>query len=139
MASPLTRRDFIKISFTAGGALLLDPTSQVAAVIDMAAKKANWDGPLPNGQGRGIACQVYHQSAVAMVAEVSVDRRAALKVNRVVTAIDCGRVVHPDMVAQQMEGSIAFGLTTLLKGAITFDKGARAARELRLLSAFADE
>ncbi len=37
---------------------LLDPTSQVAAVIDMAAKKANWDGPLPNGQGRGIAGQV---------------------------------------------------------------------------------
>ncbi|MGZ6317201.1 MAG: xanthine dehydrogenase family protein molybdopterin-binding subunit, partial [Anaerolineales bacterium] len=103
---------------------LLDPTSQVAAVIDMAAKKANWDEPLPKGQGRGIACQVYHQSAVAMVAEVSVDLVAgALKVNRVVTAIDCGRVVHPDMVAQQMEGSIAFGLTTLLKGGITFDKG----------------
>ena len=57
-----------------------------------------------------------------MVADVSVEN-GELKVRKVVSAIDCGRVIHPDMVAQQMEGSIAFGLTTLLKGAITFDQG----------------
>jgi isoquinoline 1-oxidoreductase beta subunit len=57
-----------------------------------------------------------------MVAEVTVER-GALRVTKVVCAIDCGLVVHPDMVAQQIEGGIAYGLTALLHGEITFDRG----------------
>jgi CO/xanthine dehydrogenase Mo-binding subunit len=57
-----------------------------------------------------------------MVAEVSV-QSGELSVHNVVSAISCGKVVHPDMVAQQIEGSIAFGLTSLVKGSITFDQG----------------
>jgi isoquinoline 1-oxidoreductase beta subunit len=44
-------------------------------------------------------------------------------VHRVVCAIDCGQVVNPDIVAAQMEGGIAFGLSAALKGEITLEKG----------------
>jgi isoquinoline 1-oxidoreductase beta subunit len=57
-----------------------------------------------------------------MVAEVSV-QGGEVRVHKVVCALDCGTVIHPDMVVQQMEGGIVFGLTSLLKGEITFDQG----------------
>jgi CO/xanthine dehydrogenase Mo-binding subunit len=57
-----------------------------------------------------------------MVAEVSVTDRV-VRVLRVVCAIDCGFVVNPDMVVQQMEGGIVYGLTSLLKGQIVFNAG----------------
>jgi isoquinoline 1-oxidoreductase beta subunit len=57
-----------------------------------------------------------------MVAEVSVQNRT-VHVHKVVCAIDCGLVIHPDMVAQQMESSVSLGVTSLLMGEITFDKG----------------
>jgi CO/xanthine dehydrogenase Mo-binding subunit len=65
---------------------------------------------------------VYHGVPVAMVAEVSVEA-GAVKVHKVTCAVNCGRVINPEMVAQQMEGGIAFGLTTLVKGSIVFEEG----------------
>jgi isoquinoline 1-oxidoreductase beta subunit len=93
------------------------------STLELAAEKAGWGTPLPEGHGRGIAChKTYGQTSVAMVAEVSVIA-GALRVEKVTCAIHCGQVVHPDMIAQQMEGSIAFGLTSLLKGEITYKDG----------------
>jgi isoquinoline 1-oxidoreductase subunit beta len=100
---------------------LLPETDRLRPVVELAAAKAGWGTPLPEGRGRGIACHTYHETAVAMVAEVSV-QDGTVRVHKVVCAVDCGLVVHPDMVAQQMEGCIAYGLTSL-KGAITFEKG----------------
>jgi CO/xanthine dehydrogenase Mo-binding subunit len=57
-----------------------------------------------------------------MVAEVSIEA-GAVRVHTVVCALDCGMVIHPDMIAQQMEGGIAYGLTSLLKREITFKQG----------------
>ena len=57
-----------------------------------------------------------------MVAEVSVTA-GKLSVHKIVCAIDCGTVINPDMVTQQMEGGVAFALTALLKGEITFKQG----------------
>src|SRR5258705_446910 len=74
------------------------------------------------GHAHGIACHTYHDTAVAMVAEVSV-QHGAVQIHKVVCALDCGMVIHPDMVAQQIEGSIVYGLTSLLKGEITFKQG----------------
>jgi len=56
------------------------------------------------------------------VAEVSVEG-GVVRVHKVVCAIDCGTVINPDMVVQQMEGGIVYGLTAFLKGQITFDRG----------------
>ncbi|KAK0358350.1 Aerobic-type carbon monoxide dehydrogenase, large subunit, partial [Friedmanniomyces endolithicus] len=59
---------------------------------------------------------------VAQVAEVSVDGRE-IRVHRVVCAIDCGLVVNPTIVAQQVESSVVFGLSAALAGEITIEQG----------------
>jgi len=93
-------------------------------VIKLAAEKADWGGPLPDGWGRGMG---YHATFgvtyVAQVAEVSVDVSGKVRVHRVVCAVDCGKVVNPDAVTAQMEGGIAFGLTAALKAEATFENG----------------
>jgi isoquinoline 1-oxidoreductase beta subunit len=97
---------------------------RAAAVIRLAAEKAGWGDPLPSGRGRGLA---YHATFgvthVAQVAEVSVDEDRHVSVQRVVCAIDCGKVVNPDNVAAQMEGGIVFGLTAALKAEATLQDG----------------
>jgi len=93
-------------------------------VLELAAEKAGWGKPLPAGVTRGIAVVESFGSYVAEVAEVSVNRKSGeVKVHRVVCAVDCGRVVNPDTVAAQMEGSIVYGLTAALKGRITIANG----------------
>ena len=102
---------------------LLDEKDRLRSTLQLAAEKAKWSTPLADGRGRGIAChKTYGQTSVAMVAEVSV-QDGAVNVHKVVCALNCGKVVHPDMVAQQMEGGIVFGLTSLLKGGITIENG----------------
>jgi isoquinoline 1-oxidoreductase beta subunit len=92
-------------------------------VLQTAAEKAGWGKPLTKGRGRGIAVHESFGSYVAQVAEVSLDARGALRVHRVVCAVDCGRIVNPDTVAAQMESGIVFGLSAALYGAITFKDG----------------
>jgi isoquinoline 1-oxidoreductase beta subunit len=92
-------------------------------VLELAAEKAGWGKPLPTGRGRGIALHESFGTFVAQVAEVSLTKEGAIKVHRVVCAIDCGPVVNPDTVQAQMEGGIVFGLTAALYGEITFEKG----------------
>jgi isoquinoline 1-oxidoreductase beta subunit len=93
-------------------------------VLEKAALEADWGSRLPPGWGRGIACHsTWNVTPVAQVAEVSVSDDGEVKVHRVVCAIDCGLVIHPDMVRAQMEGGIVFGLTAALKSSITFERG----------------
>jgi isoquinoline 1-oxidoreductase beta subunit len=92
-------------------------------VLELAADKAGWGMPLPEGRGRGIAVHESFESFVAHVAEVSVSVEGKVRVHRVVCAIDCGPVVNPDSIRAQMEGCIAFGLTAALYGEITFEDG----------------
>jgi CO/xanthine dehydrogenase Mo-binding subunit len=93
-------------------------------VVELAANKAGWGEPLPEGWGRGIACwSTWNVTPVAQVAEVSVTPEGGVRVHRVVCAIDCGLVINPDMVAAQMEGGIAWGLTAALKSGIEFENG----------------
>jgi isoquinoline 1-oxidoreductase beta subunit len=92
-------------------------------VLELAAEKAGWGKARPAGRGRGIAVHESFGSIVAHVAEVSVGTGGALRVHRVVCAIDCGHVVNPDTVKAQMESAVIFGLTAALYGEITFEKG----------------
>jgi isoquinoline 1-oxidoreductase beta subunit len=94
------------------------------AVIRLAAEKANWGSPLPEGQGRGIAYfATFDVTQVAQVAEISVTPEGQVRVHRVVCAVDCGTVINPDTVVAQMEGGIVFGLTAALKADITVENG----------------
>ncbi len=92
-------------------------------VMELAAEKAGWGKPLPAGRSRGIAVHESFGSFIAQVAEVSVGPGGALRIHRVVCAVDCGQVVNPDTIKAQMEGAIIFGLTAVLYGEITLEKG----------------
>jgi isoquinoline 1-oxidoreductase subunit beta len=102
---------------------LLSSHPRRKGVLELAAQKAGWGDPLPEGQARGIAVHASFGSFVAQVAEVSVSARGELRVHRVVCAVDCGRVVNPNTVEAQMEGGIVYGLTAVLHGAITLKNG----------------
>lgn len=97
-------------------------TARFKGVLELAAQKAGWGKPLPAGRFRGIAAQFSFHSYAAQVAEVSVTK-GKVRVHRVVAAIDCGRVIHPDGVAAQVESAIVYGLTATLKSAITVKDG----------------
>ncbi len=103
--------------------MLLDTAPRHKRVLELAAEKAGWGSPLPEGVGRGIAVHSSFGSFVAHVAEASVSPEGKVRVHRFVCAIDCGPVVNPDSIRAQMEGCIAFGLTAALHGEITFEAG----------------
>jgi isoquinoline 1-oxidoreductase beta subunit len=92
-------------------------------VLETAALKAGWGSPLPPRTGRGIALAESFHTIVAQVAEVEASADGALRVKRVVCAVDCGKAVNPDIVAAQMESGIVFGLTAALHGEITLKDG----------------
>lgn len=102
---------------------LLQDHPRHRGVLELAADKAGWDKRPPRGRGRGIAVHEANGSFVAQVAEISVDKAGKLRVHRVVCAVDCGQVINPDTIEAQMEGSIVFGLTAALYGAITLKNG----------------
>lgn len=93
------------------------------AVLALAAEKAGWGNALPPNRARGIAVAESFGSFVAQVAEVSRDAKGDIKVERVVCAVDCGAVITPDVVRAQMEGGIGYGLSAVMKGAITLKDG----------------
>jgi isoquinoline 1-oxidoreductase beta subunit len=101
----------------------LEPRS-LHAVLEVAASRAGWGDPLPAGWGRGIACwSTFNVTPVAHVVELSVAESGAVRVHRVVCAVDPGTVINPNMVMEQMEGGIVFGLTAALKADITVANG----------------
>ncbi len=102
---------------------LLGHERRAAATLDLAAAKAGWGTPLSNGKGRGVALYRSFGSWVAEVAEVAVSAKGAIRIERVVAAIDCGIAVNPDAVRSQLEGAIAFGLSAALKERITIARG----------------
>jgi isoquinoline 1-oxidoreductase beta subunit len=103
---------------------LLRNSPRHLATLDLAAGKSGWGTPLPKGSGRGVAIVESFGTIVAHVAEVSIDSGGAVRVNRIVSAVDCGLAVNPDGLKAQIEGAILFGLTAALRGEITIDKGA---------------
>ena len=102
---------------------LLGKSPRHKAVLELAATKAGWGSPLPAGHGRGIAVCFSYGSYAAHVAEVSVAEDGAVRVHKVVCAIDCGIAVNPDQVNAQMEGGFIYALTAALYGKITVDRG----------------
>lgn len=83
-------------------------------VLNAAAERGNWGKPLPAGVHRGIAQFMGYGSYSAAVAEVSVSGKGEVKVHRMVLALNCGHAVNPATIAAQVEGSVAYGLSTFL-------------------------
>jgi isoquinoline 1-oxidoreductase beta subunit len=102
---------------------LLDKSPRAKAVLDLAAEKAGWGQPLPQGVGRGVSVQSAFATYMAQVAEVEVSKDGTVRVRRVVCAVDCGTVVNPDTVQAQIQSAIMFGITAALYGEITLKDG----------------
>jgi isoquinoline 1-oxidoreductase beta subunit len=91
--------------------------------LQLAAEKAGWGRPPPEGHARGMAVHESFGSIIAQVAEVSVDRGNRIRVHRVTCAVDCGVAVNPLGVEAQVQGAVAFGLGAALHGEITLKDG----------------
>jgi isoquinoline 1-oxidoreductase subunit beta len=112
-----------KDSYAYRRALLLQQPRHLA-VLDLAAEKAGWGQALPPGRARGIAVAKCFGSYVAEVVEVSLKKNHEPRVHRVVCAVDCGRIINPQIVRRQIESAVIFGLSAALHGRITLKDGA---------------
>lgn len=102
---------------------ILPADSRYRGVLQLAADKAGWGKKkLPAGHAYGVAVHKSFDSYVAEIAEVSLEN-GKIRVHRVVAAVDCGLVINPDGVRQQIEGGIVYGLSAALHGAITLENG----------------
>ena len=101
---------------------LLAKSPRLLNVLNIAAERAGWGTPLPAGRFRGVAAVAGFGSFNAQVAEVSVTG-GRVTVHRVVCVVDCGRVVNPLGVDQQLHGGLVYGLSAALRGTITIDRG----------------
>ncbi len=102
---------------------LLDKSPRAKAVLDLAAKKAGWAEPLPQGAGRGVSVQTVFGTYMAQVAEVEVAKDGVVNVKRITCAVDCGIAINPDTIEAQVESAIIYGLTAALHGEITLKDG----------------
>lgn len=95
---------------------------RIAAVIKMAAEKANYTDKAQNGRAMGLAASIDTNVPCAHVAEVSIENNA-IKVHKVTCVLDCGVAVNPDQVKAQCEGSIIMGLSASLHEKMTLRDG----------------
>jgi isoquinoline 1-oxidoreductase subunit beta len=101
---------------------LLEKHPRHTGVLKLAAEKAGWGTPPPEGVFRGVAVHESFASFVAEVAEVRlIDGKP--KVERVVAAVDCGLAVNPDNIKAQVEGGVGFGLGAVLHSKVTLKDG----------------
>ena len=97
---------------------------RLRGVLEAAAKAFGWGNPAPGGRGFGIAGGSEKGSYVATCAEVAADAKSgAIKVLRAVTAFECGTVVSPDHLRNQVEGSVIMGIGGALSEEVRFAEG----------------
>lgn len=101
---------------------LLKDSPRHLAALNLAVEKSNWFSPLPKGRYKGIAVHDGMGSYIAQAVEISIVN-GAIRVHKVICAIDCGLAVNPAGVVAQMEGSIVYGLSAALFGEISIEKG----------------
>lgn len=92
-------------------------------VLEVLSEKANWKEKLPAGLGKGVAIFKSFDSISACCVTVSKQASGGVKIEKVVSVIDCGWYVNPDNVKAQTEGNIVMGITAAVKPGITFANG----------------
>jgi isoquinoline 1-oxidoreductase len=102
---------------------LTDP--RLRAVLEASAEKFGWRTYKPiEGRAAGLACGSEKGSYVATCAEIAVDKSSGkVQVIRAVTAFECGAIINPEHLKNQVEGSVIMGLGGALFEAIEFDGG----------------
>jgi isoquinoline 1-oxidoreductase beta subunit len=106
------------LSFRIG---MLGQEPRLARCLSTVAALGGWEGGIA-GSGQGIAAHAFRGSYIAVLAEIHVDAGHIL-VDRLVAAVDCGRMINPDLVRQQIEGGLIFGLAQALGASTGFMRG----------------
>lgn len=101
---------------------LLNEKPRHQAVLRRVAEEAGWGNSLPSGHAQGVAVHESFKSIVAQVIEISV-QKGKLRIHKVYCVIDCGRYVNPNLIRQQLEGAVIFGLSAALYEEISIDEG----------------
>ena len=101
---------------------LLADSPRTVRALKLAAERAGWGSPLPEGRARGVTSSGFLGHS-ANVTEVSLDARGRVRVDRIVFALDCGRNVNPDLIRAQVEGGLIWGLTAAAWGEIVLGDG----------------
>ncbi|MBN9674048.1 xanthine dehydrogenase family protein molybdopterin-binding subunit [Roseibium aggregatum] len=102
---------------------MIENDPRKVGVLKLAAEKAGWDTPLPDGRYRGVAVHKSFGSYVAEVAEISFRDDGTVKVEKVVAAVDCGTPINPDNIRAQVEGGVGYGLGAILRNQVTLADG----------------
>jgi len=102
---------------------LLQHDPRALKVLDLAAEKSGWKAPVGRGAGRGIAFFEAFDTVMTQVVEAEVDVKKAVRVRRIVTVADPGRVFDPGIAASNLQGGAIWGLTSAMKSEITFARG----------------
>ncbi|WP_093224909.1 xanthine dehydrogenase family protein molybdopterin-binding subunit [Sphingomonas sp. NFR15] len=109
---------------------MLGGDARLARCLSTAAALGGWEGGVP-GSGQGIACHSFRGSHIAVLAEAHIDDDRTVAVDRIVAAVDCGRQINPDLVRQQIEGGLIFGMAAAIGGATGFSENRADVRTLR--------
>ena len=96
---------------------------RILAVLDAAAKRFGWGEKPKADHGVGLACGTEKGGYIACCAEVSITRDRQVKIERVVEAFECGAVVNPEHLKNQIEGAILMATGGALFEAIDFADG----------------
>lgn len=96
---------------------------RLAAVLKLAADKADWGKAMPEGHGQGIAVHKSFNSYVAEVTEVSTNEKGAVSIDKITCVVDCGIAVNPDVIRAQIEGGIGYGLGAVMRNEVTLKDG----------------
>ena len=99
--------------------------ARLKAVLEAAAERLGWEKrKSESNRGIGIAGGVEKGGYMATCAEVQVDPKSSeVKITRVVAAFECGAIINPDGLMNQIEGSIIMGMGGALSEAIEFENG----------------
>ena len=108
---------------------MLAQNPRLARVLATATAIGGWDGG-PPGSGMGIAAHSAFGSHVATLVEIEMSREQRIRVLRAVCAVDCGRIVNPGIVRQQIEGGIIHGISAAIGDPIVIANGTPTARSI---------
>ena len=116
--------DIEPLSFRIG---MLGGNARLARCLTTVAALGGWEGGV-SGSGQGIACHSFRNSHIAVFAEAHIEEDQTIGIDRIVAAVDCGRQINPDIVRQNIEGGIVFGMAQALGGTTRFRNGVATAR-----------
>ena len=114
------------VSFRIG---MLGGNPRLARCLSTAAALGGWEGGVA-GSGQGVAAHAFRGSFIAVLAEAHLGEDERPVVDRLVAAVDCGRTINPDIVRQQIEGGLIFGLAQAIGASTGFTRNLADAKRL---------